>query len=164
MLGDMSEVSEIDAADWALWVDFVRVEHELTRELDRRLQRDAGISQGDYAVMVTLFEAPDRRLRPGALGEAIAWEKSRLSHQLTRMVARGLVEREECDTDGRGSWVMLTPDGRRALLRAMRDHARDIRTLFLDLLEPDEKQALAEVTTRVLARLGAPSRLRTADD
>jgi DNA-binding MarR family transcriptional regulator len=164
MLGDMSEVSEIDAADWALWVDFVRVQHELTRELDRRLQRDAGISQGDYAVMVTLFEAPDRKLRPGALGEAIAWEKSRLSHQLTRMVARGLVEREECDTDGRGSWVVLTPNGRRALLRAMRDHARDIRSLFLDQLEPHEKQALAEVMTRVLSRLGAPSRLGTSGD
>ena len=160
----MSEVSEIDAADWALWADFARVHGELARELDRRLQRDAGISQGDYAVMVTLFEAPDRKLRPGALGEAIAWEKSRLSHQLTRMVARGLVEREECDTDGRGSWVVLTRDGRRALLRAMRDHARDIRSLFLDLLEPDEKRAIADATTRVLDRLGAPSRLRTGDD
>ena len=40
------------------------------RELDRRLQRDAGISQGDYAVMLSLFQAPERRLRPGALGEA----------------------------------------------------------------------------------------------
>jgi hypothetical protein len=60
--------------------------------------------------------------------------------------------------------VVLTRDGRRALLRAMRDHARDIRSLFLDLLEPDEKQAFAEITTRVLDRLGAPSRLRTVDD
>ncbi|MEV1131087.1 MarR family transcriptional regulator [Agromyces sp. NPDC049794] len=158
----MSEVSEIDEAEWALWVDFVRVQQELARELDRRLQRDAGISQGDYGVMLALFEAPDRRLRPSALGDAIGWEKSRLSHQLTRMVARGLVEREECDTDGRGSWVVLTRDGRRALLRAMRDHARDIRSLFLDLLEPDEKRAIADATSRVLDRLGAPSRLGAA--
>ena len=149
----MSEVSEIDAADWALWVDFVRVEHELARELDRRLQRDAGISQGDYAVMITLFEAPDRRLRPSVLGEAIAWEKSRLSHQLTRMVARGLVERVECDTDGRGSWVVLTREGRRALLGAMRDHASAIRSLFLDVLGPDEKRMIADVAARVGERL-----------
>ncbi|WP_448003523.1 MarR family winged helix-turn-helix transcriptional regulator [Agromyces bauzanensis] len=155
----MSEVSEIDAAEWAIWVDFVRVNRELARELDRRLQRDAGISQGDYGVMLSLFQAPDRRLRPGALGEAIGWEKSRLSHQLTRMVARGLVEREECDTDGRGSWVVLTREGRRALLRAMRDHARDIRSLFLDLLEPDEKRAIADASSRVLARLGESSAL-----
>ncbi|RNB52489.1 MarR family transcriptional regulator [Agromyces tardus] len=126
---------------------------ELARELDRRLQRDAGISQADYAVLLTLFKAPERQLRPGALGELIGWEKSRVSHQLTRMVSRGLVERIECDTDGRGSLVVLTRAGRRALLGAMRDHALAIRALFLDLLEPDEKQAIASASSRVLQRL-----------
>jgi DNA-binding MarR family transcriptional regulator len=149
----MSEVSEIDTAEWELWHDFVTMHRDLTRELDRRLQRDAGLSQGDYGVMLTLFRAPDRRLRPGELGEAIAWEKSRLSHQLTRMVARGLVERVECDTDGRGSWVVLTRTGRRALLGAMRDHATAIRGLFLDVLAPDEKRLLAELADRVRERL-----------
>jgi DNA-binding MarR family transcriptional regulator len=150
----MSEVSEIDEAEWALWHDFATMHRDLTRELDRRLQRDAGISQGDYGVMLTLFTAPDRRLRPGELGEAIGWEKSRLSHQLTRMVARGLVERVECDTDGRGSWVVLTRAGRLALLGAMRDHASSIRSLFLDVLEPDEKRAIAAAAARVSAVLG----------
>jgi len=149
----MSEVSEIDATEWQLWHDFATMHRDLMRELDRRLQRDAGISQGDYGVMLTLFQAPDRRLRPGELGEAIAWEKSRLSHQLTRMVARGLVERVECDTDGRGSWVVLTREGRRALLGAMRDHASAIRSLFLDVLGPDEKRMIADVAARVGERL-----------
>jgi DNA-binding MarR family transcriptional regulator len=153
----MSEVSEIDEAGWALWADFVLMQRELARELDRRLQRDAGISQGDYAVMLTLFKAPERRLRPGALGDAIGWEKSRLSHQLTRMVARGLVERVECDTDGRGSWVVLTRAGRLALLRAMRDHATAIRSLFFDVLEPHEQLAIADASARVLERLDATS-------
>jgi len=149
----MSEVSEIDATEWQLWHDFATMHRDLMRELDRRLQRDAGISQGDYGVMLTLFQAPDRRLRPGELGEAIAWEKSRLSHQLTRMVARGLVERVECDTDGRGSWVVLTRDGRRALLGAMRDHASAIRSLFLDVLGPAERRMIADVAARVGGRL-----------
>lgn len=156
----MSEVSELDEAGWSLWADFVLMQRELARELDRRLQRDAGISQGDYAVMLTLFKAPERRLRPGALGDAIAWEKSRLSHQLTRMVARGLVERVECDTDGRGSWVVLTRAGRLALLRAMRDHATAIRSLFFDVLEPHEQQAIADASARVLERLDATSERR----
>ena len=149
----MSEVSEIDQSEWTLWRDFGLMHNELDRELDRRLQRDAGISQGDYAVMLTLFNAPDRRLRPGALSEAIGWEKSRLSHQLTRMVNRGLVERVECDTDARGTFVVLTRDGRRALLGSMRDHAVAIRSLFLDLLEPDEKRAIADAVSRVRGRL-----------
>ena len=149
----MSEVSEIDESEWVLWREFGMMHNELSRELDRRLQRDAGISQGDYAVMLTLFNAPDRQLRPGPLGEAMGWEKSRLSHQLTRMVNRGLVERVECDTDGRGTVVVLTRAGRRALLGSMRDHAVAIRSLFLDLLEPGEKRAIADAVSRVRGRL-----------
>src|SRR5688500_1171575 len=157
--GGMSEVAEVDESEWELFSAFAAMYTELMREFDRRLQRDAGISQGDYGVMLTLFRAPDRRLRPGALGDAIGWEKSRLSHQLTRMAARGLVERVECDTDGRGTWVVLTPDGRRALLGSMHDHATAIRTLFLDVLEPHEKQAIADASARVLDRLDESSAL-----
>jgi DNA-binding MarR family transcriptional regulator len=155
----MSEVSEIDEAEWVLWHDFVVMHHELTGELDRRLQRDAGISQSDYAVMLALFKAPEHRLRPGELGESIVWEKSRLSHQLTRMAARGLVERAECDTDARGTWIVLTRAGRRALLGAMRDHATAIRTLFFDVLAPNEKQVIADASSRVLERLRESSAL-----
>jgi DNA-binding MarR family transcriptional regulator len=151
----MSVVSEIDESDWALWRGFLTMHRDLMRELDGRLQRDAGISQADYSVLLTLFDAPERRLRPGALGEALGWEKSRLSHQLTRMAARGLVERAECVTDGRGSWVVLTRDGRRTLLHAVRDHAASIRSLFLDALEPDEKRVMARASERVLGRLDA---------
>ncbi|GAA1805049.1 MarR family winged helix-turn-helix transcriptional regulator [Agromyces neolithicus] len=149
----MSEVSAIDGSEWALWADYVLVHRELSRELDRRLMSDAGISQGDYTVMLTLFQAEDRRLRPGVLAEAIGWEKSRLSHQLTRMAARGLVERVDCDTDARGSLIVLTPDGRRALLGAMRDHASAIRTHFLDVLTADEKAAIASGSARLRERL-----------
>lgn len=149
-----TEVSQVDAAEWALFDGFVAMHNELARELDRRLQRDSGISQADYGVLLALFRAPERRLRPGALGELIGWEKSRVSHQLTRMVGRGLVERTECATDGRGSFVELTRAGRRALLSSMRDHALAIRTLFLDVLEPAEKEAIANASARVLRGLG----------
>jgi len=149
----MSEVSEIDEADWTLWRDFSRMHAHLTRELDRRLQLDAGISQADYSVLLTLFTVPDRGLRPGALGDALGWEKSRVSHQLTRMATRGLVERIECDTDARGTVVVLTQGGRLALLRAMRDHATAIRTLFFEVLEPHEKRAISDASSRVLERL-----------
>jgi DNA-binding MarR family transcriptional regulator len=148
-----TEVSEVDDAAWALYDGFVRMHTELARELDRRLQGDAGISQPDYAVLLTLFRGPEEGLRPGVIGEQIGWEKSRVSHQITRMAGRGLVERVECDTDGRGSMIVLTRPGRRALLGAMRDHASAIRQLFLDQLSPAEKRAIAAASARVLARL-----------
>ncbi|GGI44350.1 DNA-binding MarR family transcriptional regulator [Agromyces flavus] len=151
----MSSAEEplLEADDWTFFDGFVGMHFELARELDRRLQDDVGISQPDYGVLLTLFRTPERRLRPGALGEMMGWEKSRVSHHLTRMASRGLIERIECDTDGRGSLIVMTRLGRLAFLRATREHGRDIRTLFLDVLEPDERRAIADASARVRARI-----------
>ena len=149
----MSTVSEVSAADWELWRSFRSMGEQLGRELDRQLQRDSGISQADYGILVSLFEAPERQLRTGELGELLAWEKSRVSHQVARMEARGLVKRVECESDGRGTWVTLQPDGTRALLGAMREHAAAIRDLFLEQLEDDEKEVLRTAAQRVLLKL-----------
>jgi DNA-binding MarR family transcriptional regulator len=149
----MSTVSELPPEDWALWRSVRAMNQHLGRELDRQLQRDAGISQADYGILVTLFESPERQRRTGELGELLGWEKSRVSHQVARMEGRGLVVRVECEADGRGTWVTLTTDGTRALLGAMRQHAAAIRDLFLGQLEPDEKEVLRRVSKRVLDHL-----------
>jgi DNA-binding MarR family transcriptional regulator len=151
----MSTVSEIPPADWELWRTMRAMNEQLGRELDRQLQRDASISQADYGILVTLFEAPERQMRTGELGQVLAWEKSRVSHQVARMEARGLVERVLCESDGRGTWVTLATEGKRALLGAMREHAAAIRDLFLDELDADEKEIMLRASTRVLAKLNA---------
>src|SRR3954462_12095624 len=81
---------------------------QLRARLARQLQREAGLSEADYEVLVQLSEAPGGRQRVFELGQSTQWEKSRLSHHLTRMVQRGLVARESCPTDSRGSFVVLT--------------------------------------------------------
>lgn len=149
----MSTVSEVSPADWELWRSFRSMNQQLARELDRQLQRDAGISQADYSILVTVFEAPERRMRTGELGELLAWEKSRVSHQVARMEARGLVARVECESDGRGTWVTLENAGKRALLGAMREHTTAIRELFLDELEPAEKEIILNAASRILGKL-----------
>lgn len=153
----MSTVSEVSPADWELWRSFRAMNQQLSRELDRQLQRDAGISQADYGILLALFEAEGKRLRTGELAELLGWEKSRVSHQVARMEARGLVERTDCESDGRGTWVGLQADGTRALLGAMREHAAAIRDLFLDELEPGEKEIMRKVAKRVLDKLNPES-------
>jgi DNA-binding MarR family transcriptional regulator len=153
----MSTGSEITEREWGLWRGFVTMQRHLARELDRQLQRDAGISQADFIVLGRLSESPDRRLRTGELAELLAWEKSRVSHQVTRMEARGLVERTECDTDGRGTWVGITTEGRRTMVSATREHAERIRELFFDELTDDEKAVLHDVTRRVMERINPPA-------
>ena len=117
----------VSEQDWQLWREFLTMHRHLARELDRQLQRDAGISQADFSVLLRLSESPAQRLRTGELAELLAWEKSRVSHQVTRMEARDLLERSECAEDGRGTWVGLTEEGRRVLQLAPGDLAAQIR-------------------------------------
>jgi DNA-binding MarR family transcriptional regulator len=72
------------------------------------------------------------------------------------MVSRGLVERSECDTDGRGTWIGLTTKGRLATLGATRAHALTIRRLFFDALSETDRNILAAVSSRVLEAIDPP--------
>jgi DNA-binding MarR family transcriptional regulator len=136
--------------EWDVWRAFSRMRVQLDKALADRLEERAGISAPDYVVLLVLFEAEGRRMRAARIADVIAWEKSRLSHHVSRMEHRGLVRREECDDDARGKWVVLTNDGRRAVLAAMRDHNRAIREYFFDVLSEQEQAALRELSDRVL--------------
>jgi DNA-binding MarR family transcriptional regulator len=153
----MSEVSSVSQDEWDVWRSFHSMRRQLDLVLDRRLQQDAGISGPDYEILLTLFEAPRNQLRSRELVELLGWEKSRLSHQVTRMEARGLVERSDCDTDARGTWIGITALGRRTTLGAMRDHALTIRRLFFDVLSNEEQTTLKDVAERVLEKIDPPA-------
>ena len=136
--------------EWDAWRTFHSMRRKLDLALERQLQRDAEISGAEYGVLLQLFEAPGKQLRGRDLGERLSWEKSRVSHQVSRMEARGLVERRECETDLRGSWVGLTAQGSRAVLGAMRGHAATLRRYFFDVLEPAELAAFTAVSKKVI--------------
>jgi DNA-binding MarR family transcriptional regulator len=147
----------VSAREWEAWRSFLDMRTFLDRELERQLQRDAGLSSADYGILTTLSAAKDRRLRARELGDLLAWEKSRVSHQVSRMEARGLVERQECPEDARGTWIAITAEGRRTMLRATRDHGTTLRKYFLDVLEPDELELLQNLSKRVLDVLNPPA-------
>jgi DNA-binding MarR family transcriptional regulator len=139
-----------------LWRAFFLMRRQLDLTLERRLQADAGISSADFAILVSLYEEPTKRLRAGHIGDLIGWEKSRVSHQLSRMEQRGLVKREECGDDARGVWIVLTAEGSRSVLSAMRDHNEAVRQYFFDLLDDDELAVIQRISTRVLDTINPP--------
>ncbi len=149
----MTAEKQLSDQDLAVWRDFMAMSSQLIRELDRRLQADAGISHADYAVLSALQQANDHQLRAGELAELLAWEKSRVSHQVARMEARELLVRKECDTDGRGTWIAPTAHGSRVLLGAMKKHGSTIRELFFDVLTEQQRRAVGDGALRVLDRL-----------
>jgi DNA-binding MarR family transcriptional regulator len=126
---------------------------QLTGRIRRSLLQTSGLSDSDYEVLVQLSEAPEGRLRSYELVAALQWEKSRLSHHLRRMEARGLVGREGCDTDRRGAFVVLTPEGRVSIEDAAPDHVEEVRRSFLDALTPAQIDALAGISHAVIERL-----------
>jgi DNA-binding MarR family transcriptional regulator len=136
-----------------IWRAYLRSFALLQARLSRQLQRDVDISEGDYAVLVNLSEAPDSRMRGFALAAVLQWEKSRLSHHLTRMERRGLVRREECPTDKRGAYVVLTDEGRERIETAAPMHVAEVRRWFVDVLAPEQLAALGEITTQLLGGL-----------
>lgn len=143
----------LDDREQQVWRSWLHASSRLEAHLARRMQADGDISMSDFAVLVPLSEAPEQRLRAFALGSALQWEKSRLSHHLTRMERRGLVRREDCGTDRRGAFVVLTADGRAALEAAAAPHVEAVRTAVFDRLTPEQVDRLGEVCEELLAGL-----------
>lgn len=142
----------LDEQEMQLWRQWLRVQTELPAALGRALHEDSELSLQDFETLVRLSESDEGRLRVSALADQMHWERSRLSHHLRRMGARGLVEKVECSEDGRGAFVVLTPAGRRALDGAAPDHVRTVRRLFLEGMDAEEQQVLSRFLARVLER------------
>jgi DNA-binding MarR family transcriptional regulator len=137
------------------WRGLLRMTSQLNARMNRQLQDDYGISLADYDVLVVLSEAPQGQRRVFEIADELAWEQSRVSHQLARMQRRGLVARRECPSDARGAFAVLTEAGRAAIERAAPAHVEMVRQLVFDGLSRDQLAALTAVSARVLDRLQA---------
>ncbi|MGH9287900.1 MAG: MarR family winged helix-turn-helix transcriptional regulator [Acidimicrobiales bacterium] len=149
----MAKTRWLDERQQHAWRSYIRMNKDLYGRLGGLLAEQGGLSDADYAVLVALSEAPSGVLRPRDLGTEIGWERSRLSHHLTRMERRGMVVREECEEDARGSMVRLAPAGRKAIEDAAPAHAEAVQQYFFDLLSRKELQTLSTVFDRVLDKL-----------
>lgn len=101
-------------SDVALFRALSFVSRQLTAAVELGLKESAGISLPEFEILGALSRAPEGRARAGELGEMLAWEKSRISHQVSRMERKGLIARVSCEDDLRGTWVELTEAGARA--------------------------------------------------
>jgi DNA-binding MarR family transcriptional regulator len=138
------------------WRSYLRMSSLLPAALNRQLQQDCGLSLPEYEVLVQLSEAPQRRLRPFQICEALNWEQSRLSHQLTRMERRGLVSRTDCEADGRGAFVELTAAGADTIKAAAPRHVATVRALVFDRLSGDQCGALEQACGAIVSGLTEP--------
>jgi len=147
---DARWLSSDEQRAWRAWLD---AHARLSARLNRELQAGSGLSLSDYDVLVHLTDVPEGRLRAFELGDGLQWEKSRVSRQVARMAARGLVARHASPEDGRGAYVTITPAGRRAIEDAAPAHVALVRQLLFDGLTAGQVRTLATVAMSVVRRL-----------
>ena len=151
----MNNVRWLEERQERAWRALQFMQMRLGAEFARQLAVESGLSYPDYMVLVSLTDQPDGRLRLFALGRDLGWEKSRLSHHVTRMVSRGLVTKEKCGADRRGAFVVVTELGRKEIEAAAPGHVAAVRRLFVDRLTPEQLDTIGEAAAAVLAGLDA---------
>ena len=134
------------------WRAYIQLAQLLMRQLDRDLH-PFGLSTHDYEILVELSEATRNRLRMTELADRTAQSRSRLSHQVSRMESRGLVVREGCEGDKRGTFAVLTELGAEIIGRVAPHHVASVRRHFIDQLPADGLGAITGACEPVLDRL-----------
>jgi DNA-binding MarR family transcriptional regulator len=134
-----------------IWRGYLEMASRLQTAMNRQLQQDCELSLADYDVLVALSERGAQRINE--LGEVLAWDQSRLSHQLRRMRGRGLITRHGSDDDRRGATVELTSDGRAALDAAAPGHVDLVRSVVFDGVSAAQLRALASWIELVTSRI-----------
>ena len=143
MPGTDGQTRWLSADEQQAWRATVHLSQLLMRQLDRDLNAH-GLNAHDYEILVELSEAPDHRLRMTELADATSQSRSRLSHQISRMEKRGLVRRDDCEGDKRGTFAVLTAEGMAAIERVAPDHVENVRRHFIDRLSPRQLEEIKD--------------------
>jgi DNA-binding MarR family transcriptional regulator len=134
------------------WRSYIIASRRLLEAMDIDLV-DHDLSMADYEVLAQLSDAPGRRMRMSELAEIAMVSKSRLSHRMKVMETAGWVRREECSSDKRGYFAVMTEKGWKAIAKAAPDHVDSVRNRFLDHLSVKDQEDLAKIFDRVTGQL-----------
>src|ERR671930_2183363 len=130
------------------FVRLVRASVAVTRRLSAELSADHGLTINAYEALLRLARAPGSRMRRVDLADGLLLTASGVTRLLDGLERDGLVGREECATDRRVSYAVLTEAGRGKLREASKYHTRQIRELLGELYDDDELAQLIALLDR----------------
>ena len=143
----------LDRRQLRAWIRLRGVLELLPGVLDAQLRRDADVTEFEYYVLAMLSEASVRTLRMTDLARQTNATLPRLSHVVSRLEARGLVERFPCPEDRRATNARLTEKGWAAVQQAAPGHVATVRHHVIDALTAEQIDQLAAIGDAILARL-----------
>ena len=137
------------------WLRLAGVMLKLGPALDSQLQRDSDMTHFDYLCLAMLSESDDRTRTMSDLAGKTNASLSRLSHVVTKLEKRGLVERTPCPDSRRVTMCRLTDEGWRHLVKAAPGHVETVRSLVFDGLGADDVAALEKIAGHIVDRIEA---------
>jgi DNA-binding MarR family transcriptional regulator len=144
----------LDAEEKRTWLALLAAINMLDEELDRQLQRDAGMPLAYYMVLAALSESSGRKMRMSDLASSNNASQSRLTHAVNRLVAAGWVRREKCTSDRRVVYAVLTDEGFEVLKAAAPGHVEAVRATLFDRLTAEQVRRLREIAETLTAGPG----------
>ena len=138
----------------APWRQFLMAHARLSRRLDDELRADHDLSMAEYDALLTIAEAPERRIRMRQLADRVILSKSGVTRLIDHLVLDGLVARSACETDARGAEAVLTPAGLARLRAASRTHLEGIERHFLEVLDEADLPVIQRAMTALADRAG----------
>src|SRR5918992_4953576 len=146
---------ELEPEQLGAWRGMLRVHSALVKALDAELLATHGLPLTSYEVLINLQAAPDRRRRMAELADGVLLSRSGTTRLVDRLERDGLLERDVCDSDGRGCFAVLTERGDEVLTHARATHLEGVRERFLRHFEPSELEQMAAWWNRVMPGAGA---------
>jgi DNA-binding MarR family transcriptional regulator len=140
----------------AAWRGFLRAHSLLVKELDADLEAQHKLPLTSYDVLTNLADRDDGRMRMCDLADAVVLSRSGLTRLVDRLQREGLIERQQCTSDARGAYAVLTKLGRDRLRDAQPLHRESVRRRFLDHFTEAELRTLAECWDRLHPDLISP--------
>lgn len=144
----------IDPVRRDAWRAFLEAHSSVTGALEAELEAARGLPLAWYDVLAQLSDAKGGKMRMQELARAVLLSKSGLTRLFDRMEREGLVRREPCADDARGTFAVLTPSGRARLRDAAPVYRRAVRRHFGELLTDTEARVLRDA----LGKLVTPPR------
>jgi DNA-binding MarR family transcriptional regulator len=141
---------ELAPEELGAWRGLLRIHSALVKALDAELLAAHALPLTSYEVLINLQAAPGRRRRMAELADGVLLSRSGMTRLVDRLERDGLLERDACTDDGRGTFAVLTDKGEALLDEARRTHLDGVRERFLQHFEEDELRVLAGYWERVL--------------
>ena len=140
----------LTATEFRAWHGSLQFTNTAIRALDVALAAAHGISVKEFDVLITLFNAPNRKLRMTELADRVVLSASGVSHLVTRLERDGLVRRAADPNDGRSFFAELTRAGHRRLHDSRPTHNAVVRAYLTDRVTPTQLSTLGDLWEAIL--------------